>query len=103
MSVIDELLKNNEAYAQAFEKGDLPMPPSKPVAVVACMDARLHLPSMLGVEEGDIHIIRNAGGVVTDDVVRSLVISQRLLGNEATMLIHQTDRARLTLTEDQLS
>ena len=102
MSVIDELLKNNEAYAEAFEKGDLPMPPSKPVAVVACMDARLHLPSMLGVEEGDIHIIRNAGGVVTDDVVRSLVISQRLLGTEEIMLIHHTDCGMLTFKDDEL-
>jgi len=102
MSVIDELLKNNEAYAEAFEKGDLPMPPSKPVAVVACMDARLHLPPMLGVEEGDIHIIRNAGGVVTDDVVRSLVISQRLLGTEEIMLIHHTDCGMLTFKDDEL-
>src|ERR671933_648482 len=101
MSVIDELLKNNEAYAEAFEKGDLPMPPSKPVAVVACMDARLHLPPMLGVEEGDIHIIRNAGGVVTDDVVRSLVISQRLLGTEEIMLVHHTDCGMLTFKDDE--
>ncbi len=80
MSATDELLGNNEAYAAAFDKGSLPMPPGKQVAVVACMDARIETGRMLGLEEGDAHVIRNAGGVVTDDVIRSLAISQRLLG-----------------------
>ena len=80
MSVTDELLENNKAYAEAFDKGDLPLPPAKGVAVVACMDARLHVSKILGLEEGDAHVIRNAGGVITDDEIRSLVISQRLLG-----------------------
>ncbi len=102
MSLTDELLKNNEAYAQAYDKGELPMPPSKPVAVVACMDARLHIPAMLGIEEGDIHVIRNAGGVVTDDVLRSLVISQRLLGTREIVLIHHTDCGMLTFRDDEL-
>ena len=102
MSVIDELLTNNETYAEAFNKGDLPMPPSKPVAVVACMDARLHIPAMLGVKEGDVHVVRNAGGVVSDDVVRSLIISQRLLGTEEIMLIHHTDCGMLTFKDDEL-
>ncbi|MDQ3912123.1 MAG: carbonic anhydrase, partial [Actinomycetota bacterium] len=80
MSVTDDLLQNNERYAEAFDKGDLPLPPAKGVAVVACMDARLIVFGMLGLQEGDAHVIRNAGGVITDDEIRSLAISQRLLG-----------------------
>ena len=102
MSVSDELLKNNEAYAKAFDKGDLPLPPAKRLAVVACMDARLDVHKILGLREGDAHIIRNAGGVVADDVVRSLVISQRLLGTREIILIHHTDCGMLTFREDEV-
>ena len=91
MSAIDEFLANNEAYAEGFSKGSLPMPPAKHIAVVACMDARLETGVLLGLLEGDAHVIRNAGGVVTDDVIRSLTISQRLLGTREIMLIHHTD------------
>ena len=101
MTVIDELLRNNEEYASTFDKGDLPIPPAKHVAVVTCMDARLSPFVMLGLEEGDAHIIRNAGGVVTDDEIRSLSISQRLLGTEAIVLIHHTDCGMLTFTDDE--
>src|SRR5215203_1129197 len=100
MSITDELLKNNEAYASSFEKGDLPLPPAKKVAVLACMDARLNPYGALGLEEGDAHVIRNAGGVVTDDEIRSLAISQRLLGTEEIILIHHTDCGMLTFTDD---
>ena len=91
MSVTDDLLRNNEAYAESFEKGDLPLPPAKGVAVVACMDARLDLHKILGLEDGDAHVIRNAGGVITDDEIRSLAISQRLLGTSELILIHHAD------------
>ena len=101
MSVTDDLLKNNEAYAESFDKGDLPLPPAKKVAVVACMDARLVVSRVLGLEEGDAHVIRNAGGVVTDDEIRSLSISQRLLGTEEIVLIHHTDCGMLTFTDDE--
>jgi carbonic anhydrase len=100
MSVTDELLKNAEKYAQSFDKGDLPLPPGKKVAVVACMDARLNPYGLLGLEEGDAHVIRNAGGVVTDDEIRSLAISQRLLATEEIILIHHTDCGMLTFTDD---
>jgi len=100
MTVTDELLENNNAYASSFDKGDLPMPPAKKVAVVACMDARLHVGRALGLEEGDAHVIRNAGGVVTDDAIRSLAISQRLLGTEEIILIHHTDCGMLTFKDD---
>src|SRR6202140_2215672 len=100
MSVTDELLKNNEQYAASFDKGTTPLPPARGVAVVACMDARLHVSSMLGLEVGDAHIIRNAGGVITDDVIRSLVISQRLLGTKEIILIHHTDCGMVTFTDD---
>src|SRR5919112_4507210 len=100
MSVTDELLKNNAAYAESFEKEDLPLPPARGVAVVACMDARLDVHKILGLEEGDAHVIRNAGGVITDDEVRSLSISQRLLGTEEIMLIHHTDCGMLTFGDD---
>jgi carbonic anhydrase len=101
MSVTDELLANNEAYASGFDKGSLPLPPAKKVAVVACMDARLDPASVLGLAEGDAHVIRNAGGVVTDDGIRSLAISQRLLATEAIILIHHTDCGMLTFGDDE--
>src|ERR671926_396793 len=101
MSVTDELLRNNEAYAAGFDKGDLPMPPGRKVAVVACMDARLDPARALGLQEGDAHVIRNAGGVVTDDAIRSLAISQRLLGTEEIILIHHTGCGMLTFTDDE--
>ena len=100
MSVTDELLQNNEAYAASFDKGQLPMPPAKKLAVVACMDARIVVSRILGLEEGDAHVIRNAGGVVTDDEIRSLAISQRLLGTKEIILIHHTDCGMLTFTDD---
>jgi carbonic anhydrase len=100
MSTTDELLANNEAYVASFDKGDLPLPPAKKLAVVACMDARLNPYGILGLHEGDAHIIRNAGGVVTDDEIRSLAISQRLLGTEEIILIHHTDCGMLTFTDD---
>jgi carbonic anhydrase len=100
MSTTDDLLRNNEAYAASFDKGDLPLPPAKKLAVVACMDARLNPYGMLGLQEGDAHVIRNAGGVVTDDEIRSLAISQRLLGTEEIILIHHTDCGMLTFTDD---
>jgi len=102
MSVTDELLQNNEAYAESFDKGDLPNPPAKGVAVVACMDARLNVYGMLGLQEGDAHVIRNAGGVITDDEIRSLAISQRLLGTREIILIHHTDCGMLTFSDDEL-
>src|SRR3954447_17792804 len=100
MSITDELLANNEAYVASFENGDLPLPPGKKVAILACMDARLNPYGALGLHEGDAHIIRNAGGVVTDDEIRSLAISQRLLGTEEIILIHHTDCGMLTFTDD---
>jgi carbonic anhydrase len=100
MSVTDELLANNDAYAAAFDHGDLPLPPAKKVAVIACMDARLNVYAALGLHEGDAHVIRNAGGVITDDEIRSLAISQRLLGTEEVILIHHTDCGMLTFTDD---
>src|ERR1700712_5122885 len=100
MSVTDDLLRNNEAYAETFDKGDLPLPPAKKVAVVACMDARLDVHGLLGLALGDAHVIRNAGGVVTDDEIRSVAISQRLLGTEEIVLIHHTDCGMLTFTDD---
>ena len=101
MSVTDELMRNADAYAASFDKGDLPLPPAKKIAIVACMDARLLPGRLLGLEEGDAHVIRNAGGVVTDDEIRSLSISQRLLGTEEIVLIHHTDCGMLTFTDDE--
>ncbi len=100
MSSTDDLLANNESYAASFDKADLPLPPARKLAVVACMDARLIPTKVLGLEEGDAHVIRNAGGVVSDDVIRSLTISQRLLGTEEIILIHHTDCGMLTFTDD---
>ena len=100
MSTTDELLRNNEAYAASFDKADLPGPPAMKLAVVACMDARMDIHEILGIAPGDAHVIRNAGGVVTDDAIRSLTISQRLLGTEEIVLIHHTDCGSLTFTDD---
>ena len=100
MSATDELLTKARAYADRFDRGDLPMPPALQVAVVACMDARLDPQGLLGLREGDAHVIRNAGGVVTEDAVRSLAISQRLLGTREIVLIHHTDCGMLTFTDD---
>jgi carbonic anhydrase len=101
MSVTDELLRNAERYQESFDKGDLPLPPGRKIAVLACMDARLNPYGLLGLQEGDAHVIRNAGGVVTDDEIRSLAISQRLLGTEEIVLIHHTDCGMLTFTDDE--
>ena len=100
MSVTDQYLANNEDYASTFN-GPLPLPPSKHVAVVACMDARLDVYRILGLADGEAHVIRNAGGVVTADEIRSLAISQRLLGTKEIILIHHTDCGMLTFTDDQ--
>ena len=101
MTVIDQLLENNSRYADGFDKGEpLPLPPARNLAVVACMDARLDVHKILGLSEGDAHVIRNAGGVVSDDAIRSLVISQRLLGTTAIVLIHHTDCGMLTFRDD---
>jgi carbonic anhydrase len=101
MSTTDDLLVNARNYAASFDKGELPLPPAKKVAVLACMDARLNPYGLLGLTEGDAHVIRNAGGVVTDDEIRSLAISQRLLGTEEIILIHHTDCGMLTFTDDE--
>ncbi len=103
MSVTDDLLENARSYSKTLDKGDLPMPPALPVAIVACMDARLNPYGLLGLSEGDAHVIRNAGGVITDDEVRSLVISQRLLGTREIILIHHTDCGMLTFTDDEFT
>jgi carbonic anhydrase len=100
MSVTDELLANAGRYAEAFDRGSLPMPPAKRIAVLACMDARINPYGLLGLGEGDAHVIRNAGGVVSDDAIRSLAISQRLLGTEEILLIHHTDCGMLTFKDD---
>jgi carbonic anhydrase len=102
VSVTDELLRNNAEFASSFSNGELPMPPSRNLAVVACMDARLNVYALLGLGAGEAHVIRNAGGVVSEDVVRSLAISQRLLGTREVILVHHTDCGMLTFTDDQL-
>jgi carbonic anhydrase len=101
MSATDELLANNDKYVANFDKGNLPLPPGRKVAIVACMDARLSPYAALGLQEGDAHIIRNAGGVITADQIRSLAISQRLLGTEEIILIHHTDCGMLTFSDDE--
>jgi carbonic anhydrase len=101
MSATEELLRNAQAYAANFDQGDLALPPARKVAVVACMDARLNPYGLLGLQEGDAHVIRNAGGVITDDEIRSLAISQRLLGTEEIVLIHHTDCGMLTFSDDE--
>ena len=102
MSNTDTLLASNAAYAEAFDKGDLPVPPAQRVAIVACMDARIETGRLLGLQEGDAHVIRNAGGVVTEDVLRSLVISQRLLGTTEIVLIHHTDCGMVKFRDDEV-
>ena len=102
MSVIEEVLKANESYAQSFTLGDLPMPPARKLAVVACMDARVTVEELLGLKTGDAHIIRNAGGIVTEDALRSLIISHHLLGTQEFMLIHHTDCGMLTFQDEEL-
>jgi carbonic anhydrase len=102
MTATDDVLRNNAQYAESFDKADLPLPPALNMAVVACMDARLDTHKLLGIQEGDAHVIRNAGGVVTDDVIRSLVISQRLLGTREVVLIHHTDCGMLTFRDDDV-
>ena len=103
MSTTDDLLRNNEHFAEGFDKGDLPLPPARKIAVVACMDARLNPYPILGLELGDAHVIRNAGGVITDDEIRSLAISQHLLGTEEIMLIHHTDCGMLTFSDQDFA
>jgi carbonic anhydrase len=102
LSNTDNFVANAERYAASFDKGDLPLPPAKHTAVVACMDARLNPYGVLGLSEGDSHVIRNAGGVVTDDVIRSLTISQRLLGTNEIILIHHTGCGMLTFHDDEV-
>lgn len=102
MSVTDQLVRNNDAYARSFAKGHLPASPAKRVAVVTCMDARLDVHRILGLEEGDAHVIRNAGGAVTDDTIRSLVISQRLLGTDEIIVMHHTECGMLTFRDEDL-
>jgi carbonic anhydrase len=101
MSNTDDLLANAQSYEASYDKADLPLPPARKLAIVACMDARLNPYAILGLTEGDAHVIRNAGGVVTDDGIRSLAISQRLLGTEEIILIHHTDCGMLTFTDDE--
>jgi carbonic anhydrase len=100
MSVVDEVTQANERYASGFAKGDLPMPPGRKLAVVTCMDARLDPARFLGLEEGDAHVIRNAGGIVNDETIRSLVISHQLLGTEEAIVIGHTGCGMLTFTND---
>ena len=102
MSVTDEYLKNNETYVANFP-GELPLPPARKTAVVACMDARVNPYGALGLKEGDSHVIRNAGGIVAEDTIRSLAISQHLLGTEEIILIHHTDCGMVTFTDEQLA
>src|SRR5438874_8390822 len=102
MSTTDELIENSKRYAASFDKGDLSLAPAKKIAVVACMDARLIPTRVLGLEEGDAHVIRNAGGIITDDEIRSLSISQHLLGTEEIILIHHTDCGMLTFTDEDV-
>src|SRR3954471_19587406 len=102
MSVVDEVTEANQSYASGFAKGDLPMPPGRHFAVVTCMDARLDPAKFLGLEEGDAHVIRNAGGLVSDDALRSLIISHHLLGTQEAVVIGHTDCGMLTFTNDVL-
>ncbi len=103
MSIIDEALKANQNYARTFSLGNLPMPPARKLAIVACMDARLTLEQFLGLKTGDAHIIRNAGGIVTEDALRSLIISHHLLGTQEIMIINHTDCGMLTFKDQELA
>ncbi|PSO48530.1 MAG: carbonic anhydrase [Actinobacteria bacterium QS_8_72_14] len=102
MSAIDQLVENNQQYAADFDQANLPVPPSRQVAVVTCMDARLDVYGLLGLDLGEAHVIRNAGGVVTEDAVRSLLISQKLLGTTEVAVIHHTDCGMLTFKDDEV-
>jgi len=102
MSAVEVLLQNNEKYAARFSKKDLPISPARKIAILACMDARLDTGALLGLEEGDAHVIRNAGGVVTEDVIRSLMVSQRLLGTREIMLIQHTDCGMSAFADEEL-
>ena len=102
MTATDDLLQRNARYAEGFDKAELTAPPALNMAVVACMDARLDTHKLLGIQEGDAHVIRNAGGVVTDDVIRSLIISQRKLGTREVVLIHHTDCGMMTFRDDDV-
>lgn len=102
MAVTDDAIKSNESYAKNFNQGSLPMPPAKKLAIVACMDARLTIEPMLGLKTGDAHIIRNAGGIVTEDALRSLIISQQLLGTGEVIIINHTDCGMLTFKDEDL-
>jgi len=102
MTVVQEFLEANEGYARTFQKGHLPMPPARHVAVLTCMDARLDPARLLGLEEGDAHVIRNAGGRASEDAIRSLVISEQLLGTNTVVVIHHTDCGMLTFSNDDL-
>ena len=102
MTVLDEVRSANDRYASTFDKGSLPMPPARRFAVVTCMDARLDPAKFLGLDEGDAHVIRNAGGIVTDDALRSLVISHHLLGTQEAIVIGHTDCGMLTFTNDEV-
>ncbi|MGA8744624.1 MAG: carbonic anhydrase [Solirubrobacterales bacterium] len=103
MSHTDKMIDHAGSYAQRFDKGNLPAPPGKRVAVIACMDSRLNPYGLLGLSEGDAHVIRNAGGVVSEDVIRSLAISQSLLGTDAVVLIHHTDCGMLSFTDEEFA
>ena len=102
MSIIEAVLESNQSYAKSFTLGDLPMPPARKLAVIACMDARLTVEEMLALKTGDAHIIRNAGGIVTEDALRSLIISHHLLGTQEFMIINHTDCGMLTFTDEEL-
>src|SRR5947209_14504929 len=102
MGIVADLVSNNERFAAGFDKGDLPMPPGKQVAIVTCMDARLHPETFLGLDIGDAHVIRNAGGRASDDAIRSLIISTHLLGTREFAVIHHTDCGMLTFTNDDM-
>jgi carbonic anhydrase len=102
MSIIDERLQANQAYAQSFKLGALPMPPARHLAVLACMDARLTVEQFLGLQTGDAHIIRNAGGIATEDAIRSLIISHYLLGTQEFMVVNHTDCGMLTFKDEDL-
>lgn len=102
MTQTDQLLKNNKSYAKNFKKGNLPLSPGRKVAVLACMDARLDIHKILGLDDGEAHVMRNAGGVATDDAIRSIIISQRLAGTEELILIHHTDCGMLMFKDDEI-
>jgi carbonic anhydrase len=103
LSTTDDLIESNRTYAATFDKGDLPAPPARKVAILTCMDARIDPARALGLEEGDAHVIRNAGGVVTDDEIRSLAISQHMLGTEEIVLIHHTECGMLTFSDEEFA